>query len=175
MTKFLANVALAGALMMVGGFQTALADSDDSDKLHMGVVDVRSILSESKQAKAISDKLQKEFSVREKSLISQDKALQEKVEKFKRDGAVMAEKERTTTERDLVNAQRELQRLQSEFNDDTTLRQQEEMQKFLEKVRSAVNAIAEKGKFDIIIHSDAAPFVNPRLDVTKQVVQVLDK
>ena len=138
-------------------------------------MDVRAILSESKQAKAISEKLQKEFSAREKELMAQDKALQEKAEKFKRDSAVMAEKERTTMERDLVNAQRDLQRLQAEFNDDTNMRQQEEMQKFLEKVRTAVNSVAEKGKLDLVIHSDAAPYVNDRLDITKQVVQTLDK
>ena len=165
--KFLAKIALIGVL----GF---CASAQAASNINLGVVDVRAILSESKQAKAISEKLQKEFASREKDLIAQDKAFQEKAEKFKRDSAVMAEKERTVQERDLLNVQRELQRLQSEFNDDSNMRQQEEMQKFLEKVRAAVNSVAEKGKLDLVIHSDAAPFVSDRLDITKEVVQTLD-
>lgn len=164
---FLAKIALIGALSVCAA---GVAQAD----VNIGVVDVRAILGESKEAKSISDKLQKEFSAREKNLIAEDKSLQEKAEKFKRDSAVMAEKERSTTERDLLNAQRDLQRLQAEFNDDTAMRQQEEMQKFLEKVRAAVNKVAEKGKLDVVLHSDATPFVSPKLDITKQVVQTLD-
>jgi outer membrane protein len=152
----------------------ALSFSAQADDLKIGVIDVRSIISTSKQAQAVSEKLQKEFAPREKDIAVADKAFQEKADKFKRDSAVMSESERTNTERDMLNLQRELQRKQAEFREDTSVRQQQEMQQFLEKVKTAVNSVAEKDKMDLIIHSDAVPYAKEKLDITQKVVQALD-
>ncbi len=142
--------------------------------LKIGVLNVHQILAESKQAKAISDKLQKEFGAREKNLVSTHKAFQEKTDRFKRDASVLSEAERLTLEKELLTTQNDLQKLQSEFQADTSARQQDEMRQFLEKIRKAVNNIATKGQYDLILNVDSAPFASPKLDLTKQVIQALD-
>ena len=144
------------------------------EEFKAGVIDLHAVMANSKKAQAINEKLQKEFSAREKEVVASEKSFQEKVEKFKKDSAVMAEAERASTEKDLLKLQQELQRKQNEFREDVGNRQRDEMQAFLNELRETIKTYAEKEKFDIIIQSDMVPFANTKLDVTKPLVQALD-
>ncbi|HKY69400.1 MAG TPA: OmpH family outer membrane protein [Gammaproteobacteria bacterium] len=146
-----------------------------AENLKVGIINVQEILAKSPEAQQIREKLQNEFKGREAELVKVDKTLKANSEKLQRDGAVMSEAERSKLERETANAQRELQRLQTAFREDVTVRQQEEMQKYLDKVRSAVNKFAQDQKYDLLIHSDAAPYLNQKMDVTKQVIEALKK
>lgn len=138
--------------------------------MKVGVVDVREIVGKSPETEAISKKLQNEFKSRESELIALDKSINTKAEKLKKDASVMSEAERSKLERELYSLQRDMQRMQAEFRDDTQLRQQEEMQKFLEKVRGKIVDIAKSEKYDLILHAEAAPYVSDQVDITQKVL-----
>lgn len=147
--------------------------SSFADNTKIGVVDMRKIVATSPEAKTMMEKLQQEFKPREEKILSSEKALKEKSEKLQRNAAIMGDSEKSKIERELVSGQRELQRLQEEFREDSTARYQEEMQKLIEKVRKVVNEIASKQKYDIILHQDTNLYASSQVDITEQVVKSL--
>ena len=86
-----------------------------------------SLLWQSKQARLAS--VSTEFAPRQKEIVQQQKDLKAKEDKLTRDGAVMAENERRTAEKDLRDGQRELARKQNEYVEDLNLRRNEEIGK----------------------------------------------
>jgi outer membrane protein len=94
----------------------------------IGFVEVARLLSQSPQIEAIRDKLKKEFSRRDQELLEQGKQIKTLAEQLKRDAAVMSESEAQRLEKDIISRQRKLKNAQSAFQEDLTLRQNEELQ-----------------------------------------------
>jgi len=141
--------------------------------LKVAVIDMRVILSKSPQAQAATQKLQGEFKAREEKIVSLEKALKEKMEKMQRNSAIMSETEKNKFEKDVIASQRELQRLQTEFREDAAARQQEETKKLIDGVNLAVNAIAQKDKYDLIIHREAMSYASTQIDITDKVIAAI--
>ena len=89
-----------------------------------------------------------------------------------RDGAVMSEAERSRRQRELADQDRELQRKQREFTEDLNQRTFEERAKIAEKANLVLKQIAEQRKLDIIVQE--AAYVNPKADVTDDVIKALN-
>ena len=142
-------------------------------ELKMGVIDMRTIIATSPQAKAAGEKLKKEFKAREEQIVSTEKSLKEKAEKLQRNAAVMSDAEKLKLEKEVTNSQRDLQRMQAEFREDATVRQQEEMKKLVTRVNTVINEIAKNEKFDLIIHSEVAPYASKQLDITDKVLKAI--
>lgn len=161
------SIALLASLV---AFQPTVALADS---LRVGVIDMRTIISSSPQAKAVSDKLKTEFKAREDQMIAAEKSLKDKSEKLQRNGAVMSEAEKSKLEKEVVTAQRDIQRMQAEYREDATLRQQEEMKKLIEKINIVVQDVAKKEKFDLIIHAEAAPYATSQINITDKVIKAI--
>jgi outer membrane protein len=144
-----------------------------ADGLRIGVIDMRTIMSSSPQAKAVGEKLKAEFKTREDQMIAAEKSLKEKSEKLQRNSAVMGEAEKSKLEKEVVMAQRDIQRMQAEYREDATLRQQEEMKKLIDKINVVVQDVAKKEKFDLIIHAEAAPYSTSQINITDKVVKAI--
>lgn len=159
---------LAFGLTLLSSSVTQAAD------LKMATIDLRQIMLGSSEAKAIEAKLKKEFGPRDQELISKDKSFKETVEKLQRNAAIMSVAERTKLEKEAGMKQKELQRLQAKFQEEGSKRQQEETQKFLDKVKKSVTQIALKEKLEVVFLSDAVPYCNnPQMDITQKVIQNL--
>lgn len=153
------------------GFMMSAPASAAETKI--GTVDMRAILAASPQAKNVAEKLKNEFKAREEKIVAVEKGLKEKAEKLQRNGAVMSEAEKTKLEKDIVTAQRDLQRLQNEFREDANMRQQEETKKLLDKINTVIQEVAKKDNYDLIIHIDAAPFASKQVDITDKVMKAI--
>ena len=167
MSKKIAAFGLFATMAL--GTSVAVAD------MKIGVVDVREILENSPKAVAISEKLKNEFQSREDKIRSLSQELQNNADKFERNRAVMSEDEKKKSERDLMSGQRELARLQNEYREDSQLRQREEMQQFVELVKNATATIAKKNKYDLVLHSEIAPYAADNIDITKKVLEQINK
>jgi hypothetical protein len=88
-------------------------------------------------------KLEQEFSRREKELIDIGNALKSATEKFEREAPTMAESQRTTRQRQLVDQDREFQRKRREFQEDLNARKNEELAQVLERANKVVKQVAE--------------------------------
>lgn len=163
-TKIFATLGLVSFLMPA---------SVMAEDFKIGVIDMRTILTKSPQAQAATEKLKKEFKAREEQLVQADKALKEKTEKLQRNSAVMSDGEKAKLEKELMISQRDLQRMQSEFREDATVRHQEETKKLIEKINAIVADIAKKEKYDLVLHSEAVPYSSKQVDITEKVIKAI--
>lgn len=161
----LAACALAAALV-VSPLGAVAADG-----AKIGFVNTDRLLQEAAPAKAAQDRLEKEFSARDKALEAQARTLQEASEQYQRDAVTMSDSQREAAERKLIEQDRDFQQKQLEYQDDLNARKQEELQRVLDQANQVVRQIADSEQFDAIFQE--AVYVNPRLDLTDRVIQAM--
>lgn len=161
-------VVLASAALLI---TPVLAQAQDGVKI--GFVNTDRLLREATPAKAAQAKLEQEFSQREKALDAAGAALKSASEKFERDAVTMSESQRAAQQRKLADQDREFQRNRMEFQEDLNARKQEELQRILDQANRIVQQVAVAGKYDVILQE--AVYVNPKLDITDQVIKALNE
>ena len=143
-----------------------------AEEFRAGFVNTDRIFREANTAKAAQAKLEQEFSRREKELVDSGNTLKSATEKFERDAPTMAESQRLTRQRQLVDQDRDFQRKRREFQEDLNLRKSEELTQMGDRVNKVVKQIAEQEKYDIIL--DQAVYINPKNDITDKVIKALN-
>jgi outer membrane protein len=138
----------------------------------IGFVNTDRMLREAAPAKAAQTKLEQEFSRREKEIDDAGMALKTASERFEREAPTMSESQRQTRQRQLLEQDREFQRKRREFQEDLNARKQEELQHILDRANRVVKQVAEAENYDVILQE--AVYVNPRLDITDQVIKALN-
>ena len=97
-----------GAFLL--GAAIAAAPLAQAADLKIGYVNFGRLLEESPQAKSAQAALEGEFLPRQRDVAAQQKSLEEKRDKLKREAAVMSEADRTRTEREVRDLEVSLQR-----------------------------------------------------------------
>jgi outer membrane protein len=143
-----------------------------AQELKIGVVNPERLLRESTPARAASQKLEAEFSKRQKEVEDLGSRLKANAERFEKDSPVMTETDRVRRQRELAEADREFQRKRRELNEDFNQRRNEEMQGLVERSNRIIRQIAEQEKFDLIVQE--AVYFNPRIDITERVLRALN-
>lgn len=138
----------------------------------IGAINVEKILRESNTAKAVSAKLEQDFSKRERDIRTAADQFRAAVEKFEKEGPTMAESQRANRQRQLAEQERDIQRRQRDFQEELNLRRNEALQQVVEKLNRVVRQIAESDKYDLIVSE--AYYINPRVDITDKVMSALD-
>jgi outer membrane protein len=131
------------------------------------------ILNESKIAKEAQSKMQTEFGVREKEVRDGIAKIKTEAAQLDKDAAILPEADRIRKQRELADHDRELQRKQRELIEDSQRRGAEERAKIFEKANQVLKTIVEQKKLDLVVQ-DAA-YVNPRIDITNDVLAALNK
>ncbi|MDW7535620.1 MAG: OmpH family outer membrane protein [Candidatus Nitrotoga sp.] len=152
-------------LLMMGCAQALAAD------FRVGIVNTERIMSESPPAVKAAKRIEKEFSARDqeiKKIAKQMKDIQALVEK---EGLTLSEAEKRNKERELANLNVNLQRMQRTFSEDLNLRKNEELASILEHANKAIQAIAEKEKYDLILQE--AVYRNVNIDITDKVLKYM--
>lgn len=149
-----------------------LATSAAAQGAKIGAVNVDRILRDSAVAKAVTAKLEQDFSKRERDLQALAAQVKAASEKLEREAPTLPESQRVTRQRQLVEQDRDLQRKQREFQEDLSLRRNEGLQQVLEKVNRVLKQVAEAEKYDLIVQE--AAYINPKLDITDKVLEALN-
>ena len=150
----------------------ATASVVSAQDLKIGVVNPERLLRESTPARAALQKLEGEFSKRQKDVEETGTRLKAMAERFEKDSPVMTETDRARRQRELAELDREFQRKQREFREDLNQRRNEEMQGLVERSNRIIRQIAEQEKFDLIVQE--AVYFNPRIDITERVLRALN-
>ena len=150
----------------------AIAAPAQAQEFKAGFVNTDRIFRESSAAKAAQTKLEQEFSRREKELVDMGNTLKTASDKFEREAPTMAESQRTTRQRQLVDQDRDFQRKRREFQEDLNARKNEELQQVLERANKVVKQVAEAEKYDVILQE--AVYINPKHDITDKVIKALN-
>ena len=137
-----------------------------------GFVNTDRIFREANTAKTAQAKLEQEFSKREKELVDMGNTLKSATEKFEREAPTMAESQRVTRQRQLVDQDRDFQRKRREFQEDLGARKNEELGQVLERANKVVKQLAEAEKYDVILQE--AVYINPKHDITDKVIKAMN-
>ncbi len=155
------------------GLAIALAGlSAAAQEFKVGVVNLDRIFREANSAKSAQTKLEQEFSKREKELGELATQLKTLSDKFEREAPTLAESQRNTRQKQLVDQDREFQRKRREFQEDLNARKNEELQQVIERANKVVKSLAEAEKYDLILQESV--YVNPKHDITDKVIKALN-
>lgn len=148
---------------------SALASAQEAGKI--GFVNTERILRDAAPAKAAQQKLEQEFSRRDKELQEMAARLKSLGEKLDRDAAVTSDSDRQRRQREITEIEKDYQRKQREFREDLNQRRNEELSQVIDKANRVIKQIAEQEKFDLILQE--AVFASPRIDITEKVLRAL--
>ena len=157
------------AVLLTVAFVSSLASAE---VLKVGYINTDKVFRDSNAAIAAQNKLQQEFSKREKDLVDMGNTLKSDAEKFDRDAMTMSETQRSIKQRQLMDQDRELQRKRQEFQEDVKNRKNEEFKVVLDKANKVIKQMAESEKYDVLLQQVA--YINPKLDVTDKVIKALN-
>src|SRR5215470_7731975 len=121
---------------VTGLLMGALAAGPAQAEIKIGVVNAARLLQESPQAKAVQDALRSEFAPKQRELAAQQAALKAKQDKYEKDAATMSAEQRTKTEKELRDGNRDYSQKLNDFQEDANTRQNEE----LSRLQSAISA-----------------------------------
>jgi outer membrane protein len=161
----LAKAVLAGCLAVAA---TCAAAQDSS---RIGFVNTERLLRDAAPAKAAQQKLESEFSRRDKELQDIGARLKSMAERLERDAAVMSESDRQRRQREYADLEKDFQRKQREFREDLNQRRNEELAQVIERANQVIRQIAEQEKYDVILQE--AVYASPRIDITEKVLRAL--
>ena len=144
-------------------------------ELKIGYFNFVQVMANIPQAKEAEKRLADEFAKRKNALETTDGELKKDSDQLKRDALVLSATEQEAKRRDLRNRSREFKLLAEEYQEDLSLRQNQETAELQKLVRQAVLEIAKEEQFDLIIDQGAVLFASEKINITAAVLERLQK
>lgn len=152
---------------------TSVTQDATAQEIKIGVVNVPVLMQRAPQATVAMDALQEEFAPRQREVLAKQKEFEELSEKVQRDVAVMGETERRNAEKDLRDLQREVARLQNEFQEDLNLRRNEELGNLQRALLKEVQEYAQSAGFDLVV-GDGVLYASNAVNITESVLKAME-
>jgi outer membrane protein len=143
----------------------------DAQQLRIGYVDMKQVLDRAPQVLAGRARLDQEFRARNDAIES-DETRAANLEARLQQGDVAADS-RSQLERDLRDLRRSITRRKEDLRDELSFRRTEEVQRLEGQINLAVQEIAERNGFDLILSSPVV-YANPALDITDMILEQLE-
>jgi outer membrane protein len=141
-------------------------------ELKIGYVNYSLLLQDSPDAKVIADQLRNEFLPRQRELQTLQQSLKTREDKLTKDGATMTDDQRAREDKDIRDGERELQRKQSEAQDDFNARRNEELSTLQKSLIEKVRGYAKTQNYDLVV-ADGVIYATNAVDITPQVLATL--
>lgn len=149
----------------------ALVSSAWAQSVHVGYVDMKRVLDNAPQVLAGKQLLDQEFRSRSEAIEIDEfraQALQDQLAQ----GDMSAESSQQT-DRELRELRRNINRRKEDLRDELSFRRTEEVQKLEEEINLAVQEIARRNGFDLILSSPVV-YASPDLDITDLILEQLE-
>ena len=166
MNKQLVKAVIGVALV----FASAMPASAQETKI--GVVSLQAIVERAPQTKAVMEALREEFAPRERQIVAKQKEIEDLQAKVQKDLAVMGETERRNAEKNLRDLGREFERMRTEYQEDSNLRQNEEFGVLQRSVLKEVQDYAQAQGYDLIV-GDGVLYVSSAANITEDVLNAV--
>lgn len=147
----------------------------ETSGLKVAVVDMQQVLQKASQIKTINNQLTNQFKPRQDKIVAQQKTLQDETNKLEKEGSVMSPADRGKLQDKIIKERADLQGIAIAFQRDVSAAQNQAMQGFMNKFTSAVSKVAKAGNYDLVMQRSGVPYVKEDLDITKQVLDELNK
>jgi len=164
--------ALSKALVLAALCAGSLAQAQSAPS-RIGFVFTERLMSESKLAKAADAKIQAEFSKRQKANEEMVTHFKQMSDKFDAEAPKLGDLERTRRTRELLDMEKDVQRMQREYQEDLFQRKNEERAAIAQKAFALIQQVAEQEHLDVVLQE--AAWSSPRVDITDKILKLLDK
>jgi outer membrane protein len=166
--KFIKSLAVATAASSMLLTTAAMAQE-------IAVVNFQEIMGKIPQTADVMQKLEAEFKDDKAAVALLESDIKYLQEKKKRDSALMNEKEIAELDKEIATKFQEYQLKGQALQKAAGARQNEETSKILALVRQAIDNIAAKEKYDMVIEQKAVVFAKPEANITDKVVEQVSK
>ena len=139
----------------------------------IGFVFTERLMTESKLAKLADAKIQAEFSKRQKLVDDVVQKFKGAREKFDQEAPKLSDLDRTKRTRELLDMEKDLQRMQREYSEDLFQRKNEERAAIAQKAYKLIEQVAEQEHLDVVLQESV--WASPRIDITDKILKLLDK
>ena len=158
-------------LFILLAFLLAAATPVTAQQLRVGYVDMKQVLDNAPQVLAGRDQLDLEFRPRNDSIEFQERQV-EAMETRLQQGD-LTEDARLRLERDLREMRRNVARQKEDLRDELSFRRTEEVQQLEVQINVAVQEIARRNGYDLIVSSPVI-YASPALDITDLILEQLE-
>ena len=135
----------------------------------VGFVNTARIQTESVQAVRALEARKKEFEPRERQVVEMQKLIKADQERFEKGKNTMPAAELKALGASIASRMRESDQLVYGLTSDIEQRRKEHIAKLFEEASAVITSIAERGKYDLIVHE--AAFARATVDITSQVLK----
>ena len=149
----------------------ALSASADAQQLRIGYVDMKEVLDSAPQVMAGRAKLDQEFRSRNDAIEMDD--MRADALEIRLQQADMTDDNRLRMERELREMRRNISRRKEDLRDELSFRRTEEVQQLEEQINIAVQEIARRNGYDLIVSSPVI-YASPDLDITSLILEQLE-
>lgn len=167
---------LVGTLVLATGIEVCQAAPTQAaaiaaPQLKVAIVNVQQVLQQSPRVSALSKKLEGEFKSRQTKISDEQKALQDDLEKFKKESPTMSQKDRDDTQKKIATRRADLVKEVVGYQQDLQKEQNKIMQGILTDLNSIVSNIAKSQNYGLVLDSQAVIFASDGTDITKDVAK----
>jgi outer membrane protein len=152
-----------------------LASSVMAADQKIAVVNFQEVMSKIPQTTAVMQVLEAEFKDDKAVLAQLEKDIKYYQEKKQRDGSLMSAKDIEELDTQIATLYQDYQAKGKAFQQATGLRKNEETNKIIALVRQAIDSIAAKDKYDLVLEQQAVIFAKPDAMITNKVVEQVSK
>ncbi|MGF1684283.1 OmpH family outer membrane protein [Photobacterium minamisatsumaniensis] len=139
----------------------------------VGYVATGQAMQELAQRYNVAEKLRGEFKDRIDELRGIENRMKTKVDKMQRDGELMSSSERTKLQREMASLESDYKLKAKALQEDQRRRGAEEEQKLVQKIRKAIQDVAKREGYDIVIDANAVLHANPKDDLSSKVISAV--
>ena len=162
-------------VMGVAASGMLLASSAMAADQKIGVVNFQEVMSKIPQTAALMQSLEAEFKDEKATITQLEKDIKYYQEKLKRDGSLMSAKEKEELNVKVKSLFQEYQVKGKALQEKASQRQNQETNKVIALVRQAVDKIAVKQDFDLVLSQQAVVYAKPDASLTDVVVEQVSK
>ena len=152
-----------------------MAGSVTAKEMKVGFVNVRAVFSQLPQATKVQESLKTEFGAKFAEMQKLESDLKFNIEKYKRDGSTMSEAQKKELQASIEKQQQQYEPMARSLEESYRQRQSEENNKLMGLVKTAIDAIAAKDQYDVILNAEAAVYAKPEYDISSAVVAQVSK
>ena len=144
-------------------------------EMRIAVIDSEMAVLESDASKAYARESEKRFAPRIKLIQSLQEELQKMEEDLNKNGPTMSQAQIEARQLEMKRKYEDLQMQDRQLRMDKNQADQEELNQLRPQLERAVNEVSEELKYDMVIESGAVRYVKPQHNITRQVIERLNK
>ena len=165
--------AVKSAMILVAGL--LMAGTVAAKEMKIAYVDVQAVAAKIPQSAAMQETIKIEFAQRIEAVGKLEKDIGFNIEKLRRDGPTMSEKQQEELKATVTSQRQQYEQLARPLDEEIRTRQAEERNKVLALIKAAIDVVAEREKFDMVLNSGAAVYAKPEFDISEAVVAQVSK